>query len=237
VTMLAKLEEAIKELEKQKDDLQERFDWSDLDQEDVLMETRTLYQKWYSAARAIISKNQPDRLQEFDDEYSPGVRNIKYLLEEVGSPSIYKSSLKKCLDVQFGILAAVPIHLKYSSYDIELTAYSILMDDEIEAARYLLKNGFLRSAGALAGVTLERHLKNLLRKHSPPIKYSKKATLAPLNDLCKDKIYDTVVWRKVQHLTDLRNLCDHDKDREPTKDEVTELIDGVSAFLKNHPTP
>lgn len=234
--MLSKLEEAIKELEKQKEELLERFDWRDLDHEDVLMETRTLYQKWYSAARVIISKNQPDRLKEFDRIYFFGVRSIKYILEE-SYPSVLKGELKKNLSIQFGILAAVPTHLKFSAYDIELTAYSILMDDEIDAARYLLKNGFLRAAGALAGVTLERHLKNLLRKHAPPIKYSKTANLSKLNDLCKDQIYDTVVWRKVQHLTDLRNLCDHDKEREPTKDEVTELIDGVSAFLKTHPTP
>ena len=82
------------------------------------------------------------------------------------------------------------------------------MDDEVQAARHLLSRGFLRSAGALVGVVLERHLKTLLRKHTLPIRYPKKAGLSKLNDLCKDTIYDLVTWRKVQHLTDLRNLCE-----------------------------
>ena len=91
-----------------------------------------------------------------------------------------------------------------------------------------------RPAGVLAGVVLERHLKNLLRKHTPPIKYTKNATLSSLNGLCKDTVYDLVTWRRVQHLTDLRNLCAHDKTREPSKNEVEELVDGVSAVLKTH---
>jgi hypothetical protein len=135
---------------------------------------------------------------------------------------------------QFDILAAVPSHLRFSIYDVELEAYSVLMDDELDAAQHLLSKGFLRPAGVLAGVILERHLKNLLRKHTPPIKYRKNATLSSLNDLCKETVYDLVTWRRVQHLTDLRNLCAHDKTREPSKDEVSELIDGVSAILKTH---
>lgn len=267
MTMLSKLNEAIRELERQKGELLEAIQkagWKDdrphRKTRETIVETgiellslgtqvvpataplpvnaNATYQKWYSAARVIIAKNQPDRLSEFDGLYSR--KDSSAIKDYLGKPNIEKKQQFRLMDLintQFEILAAVPEHLKYSLFDIELTAYSILMDDELGAAKYLLKNGFLRSAGALAGVILERHLKNLLRKHTPPIKYREKATLGPLNDLCKDEIYDVAVWRNVQHLADLRNLCDHDKEREPTKEEVTVLIDGVSAHLKNHPTP
>jgi len=43
---------------------------------------------------------------------------------------------------------------------------------------------------------------------------------------------ETPTWRFIQHLSDLRNLCDHNKDREPTKDEVNELIVGVTKITK-----
>jgi len=261
MTMLSKLEEAIKKLERQKEKLIleiEDAGWEDdrvanpipsrevstlveLSLTHTIQEQRNIpsfikvtYQKWYSAVHTIIAKNFQQRLAEVEALYNQGIKRIfenSYITKET------QFRLLDLINQQFAILVAVPDHLRFSIYDIELTAYSILMDDELEAANYLLKNGFLRAAGALAGVTLERHLKNLLRKHTPPIKYSQKATLAVVNDLCKDTVYDTIVWRKVQHLTDLRNLCDHDKDREPTKDEVRELIDGVSAFLKNYPTP
>lgn len=196
----------------------------------------SLYQHWYSAAKIILEKNQPSRVAEFENTYWPnktkddiGIKQIiakRYITEDE------QFKLIDFIDSQVDILAAVPAHLKFSLYDIELTAYAVLMDDEIMAANHLLKNGFVRPAGALAGVILERHLKNLLRKHTPPIKYKEKDTLASLNELCKEIVYDLVTWRKIQHLSDIRNLCDHDKEREPTKDEVAELINGVSVMLK-----
>ena len=195
------------------------------------------YQQWYSATFTIIAGNQPSRVAEFEAAYSPPPKQpepgIKQLLahKQVTQEELFR--LLDLINTQFEILAAVPCHLTYSIHDIELTAYSVLMDDEIGAARHLLSRGFLRPAGALAGVILERHLKNLLRRHTPPIKYKQLDTLAPLNDLAKDDLYDVVTWRKIQHLTALRNLCDHDKDREPTKEEVAELVEGVSAILKN----
>lgn len=195
-----------------------------------------LYQHWYSAAKTIIDKNQPSRTAEFENIYLPNKTKdaigIKQLIAHRYITKDEQFKLMDLIDAQFNILAAVPSHLKFSIYDIELTAYAILMDDEIIAANHLLKNGFIRPAGALSGVILERHLKNLLRKHTPPIKYKEKDTLAALNNLCKETIYDLVTWRKVQHLADIRNLCDHAKEREPTIDEVDELINDVSAMLK-----
>jgi hypothetical protein len=41
------------------------------------------------------------------------------------------------------------------------------------------------------------------------------------------------MWRKVQYLGDIRNLCSHQKDTEPTEEQVKELIDGVNAVIKN----
>jgi hypothetical protein len=197
-----------------------------------------LYQHWYSAAKTIIDKNQPSRTEEFENIYlASKIKDSIGIKQLIAQRYITKDEQFKLMDMinsQFNILAAVESHLAFSIYDIELTAYSVLMDDEIKAANYLLRNGFIRPAGAMAGVILERHLKNLLRKHTPPIKYKEKDTLATLNELCKETIYDLVTWRKVAHLADIRNLCTHDKKREPTKNEVAELINGVSAMLKTY---
>lgn len=256
--MLAQLEKAIQELEVRKEELlgnvqeecwvddraderiPERVEPAfnfDFDADKLIPEQSPLpsatggaYQQWYSSARAILARNQPDRLDEFDGLYA----SVKQLLASRYVTKSQEFGLLDKINAQFDILAAVPSHLRFSLYDIELEAYSVLMDDELEAARHLLSKGFLRSAGVLAGVMLERHLKNILRKHTPPIKYRKNATLSSINDLCKDSVYDLVTWRKVQHLTDLRNLCAHDKTREPTKEEVSELVGGVSAILKTH---
>jgi len=199
-----------------------------------------IYQKWYGAVRVIIEKNQPARLDEFDEIYNyhgkkseAQGKRIKQIIERKHIEKREQFLLFDLINRQFDILSAVPNHVRYSIYDIELTVYSVLMDDDISASRHLLSNGFLRPAGALAGVILERHIKNLLRKNSPPIKYKETDTLSKVNDLCKNSnIYDGIIWRKIQHLTDLRNLCDHSKDREPTKEDVNDLINGVSEILK-----
>lgn len=186
------------------------------------------YQCWFSAVRVIVAKNQPDRLPELDFLY----QRIKPELSDTHIEKINFFRVKDDINLQFDLLAAIPNHLKYSIYDIELEIYSILMDDELAAAKHLLSKGFLRPAGVLAGVLLERHLKNLLGKHVPPISFRKNATLSTLNDACKGTVFDLTTWRKVQHLADIRNLCAHDNCKEPRRAEVEDLISGVSSLLK-----
>jgi hypothetical protein len=57
--------------------------------------------------------------------------------------------------------------------------------------------------------------------------------LANLNQALKDAgAYGTPEWRKVQHLTDVRNLCGHDAARDPTREDVDDLIRGVDTIVK-----
>ena len=58
------------------------------------------------------------------------------------------------------------------------------------------------------------------------------SSIADFNDAFKDNVYDTVEWRRIQRLGDIRNLCDHNKDREPTKEELDELIGGTERAIK-----
>jgi uncharacterized coiled-coil DUF342 family protein len=106
------------------------------------------------------------------------------------------------------------------------------MDDELLEAEYLLKKGFIRAAGALAGVVLERHLKMLCDKNEPKLKYPKNAAISKLSDILKDNnLLEIPEWRKIQYLGDIRNKCDHDKKVEPKKEEVTELISKVKELI------
>ena len=58
------------------------------------------------------------------------------------------------------------------------------------------------------------------------------ATRLNLNDALKDAgIYDVAQWRQIQRLGDIRNLCGHAATRDPTADEVQDLIDGVAKVV------
>ena len=43
---------------------------------------------------------------------------------------------------------------------------------------------------------------------------------------------DVPQWRHITLLGDIRNICDHNKQKEPTEQQVTDLIDGSDKVLK-----
>jgi len=50
-------------------------------------------------------------------------------------------------------------------------------------------------------------------------------------ELKKLEIIDLPTWRLIQRLGDIRNMSAHSKEREPTPDEVMDLIRGVEKLI------
>ncbi|MCJ7812556.1 hypothetical protein MUP95_04455, partial [bacterium] len=110
--------------------------------------------------------------------------------------------------------------------------FAELQDSELNAAVQLKKIS-KRAAGALAGVVLERHLQRIAENHKIVIR-KKSPTISDLNDPLKQEgVYDVPTWRKIQLLADIRNLCSHQKESEPTDEQVDELISGVNSVIKS----
>ncbi len=127
------------------------------------------------------------------------------------------------LTCQIDILASARARLQSAISEIRGTLEASLLDDELETAGQLLKAKHVRSAGVVAGVVLERHLKRLIANHE--ITFRRKEQIGNLNDALKEaKVYDVPRWRQIQRLGDIRNLCGHDGDRDPEVEEVEELI-------------
>lgn len=221
----------------------------DIDVDDFAVKLE--YQEWYSEALPVINQILPDRYEEFRRQYeleeSPDEIDFRtytisdYLIglqvtrtrgikrEEVVNPlHAFAQKFQK----QLSILSSAKSRIESRLADIEGVLQSKLFDDEIQAARELLDKGFRRAAGALAGVTLETHLEKVSDKHDVDIQ-GKNPTISTYNQaLKKEGVIDVPIWRRIQNLGDIRNLCVHSKERDPTDDEVEELIRGVNKMTK-----
>jgi hypothetical protein len=102
-------------------------------------------------------------------------------------------------------------------------------------AKTLFRAGYFSAAGAMAGVVLERHLKELHAKHIPSASASGD-TINPLNNALRAaEVYDITQFRRIQIMGDIRNRCGHSVSNPPTREEVWELIEGVGKFRKDYP--
>jgi hypothetical protein len=102
----------------------------------------------------------------------------------------------------------------------------------LATAEELMKNKFFRAAGVIAGVVLEKHLSDICRQRNIVFK-KKHAALNDLNEALRaNSVIDIPQWRHISMLADIRNICAHGKAKEPTKEQVEDLIEGTSKVTK-----
>ena len=206
------------------------------------------YQSWYSEAKILIKQLLPDRLLDFARFYEKPKNRTKMSYENYRIEDYFQKltvSSPYSLEVIVGPDAAIPhfrqqvailksIKSRFDSslFDIRQLVQADLFDSELDAAKELNKHKFMRSAGALSGVVLERHLSQVCDNHNIKV-IKKEPSIADLDNALKEEnIIDISQWRFIQHLADIRNLCDHDKKIEPTTEQVDDLISGVSKVTK-----
>lgn len=208
------------------------------------------YQRWYTEAYAVVRQLLPSRLSEFQELYKgDGKRkkidaetyHIQDWLNGIRAGTNTYTREKHYNDIaaatmrfgtQVDILHAAESRFESSLHDIQQLLQADLFESELEAARELAKNGFLRAAGAVVGVVLEKHLGQVAANHGLALR-KQHPTICDFNNLLKaGGVLDVPAWRGIQRLGDIRNLCDHNKVRDPTAAEIDELISGVDKISK-----
>lgn len=201
------------------------------------------YEIWYSEALYIIKIILFDRLDDFKKMYynektKNGLKNYFLQYDDNSADgnwldnTNYCSLAKSLLDNQLGILKSCEKRFESSLFDIKQLLQADLFDSEIKVAEELNNKGFIRAAGAIAGVVLEAHLSQVCNNHSLAIK-KKDPTINDFNEFLKsNNVIEISIFRTIQFLGDLRNKCDHKKSQEPTKEEIQKLIDGVNEIIK-----
>jgi hypothetical protein len=192
------------------------------------------YQSWYTRALPVVEQLLPERLAEFTRLYEDKKASYDiadYLTAPVPTLIQINAAHMKFIQ-QYWILNSAQTRLDDILTNIQGLVQAEILDNELDAATELWRAQHIRSAGTLAGVVLERHLAKVCSSRN--LKSPKrKPTLADWNDVLKNaNVYDTPTWRGIQRLTDIRNLCAHPGDRDPTREEVDELIRGVERITK-----
>ena len=203
------------------------------------------YERWYSISMQVVKQVLPDRYADFVRQYKDEKRKetdfLTYgvsdymigLIARRGTETVVDGSAAfPKFEQQLNILKSAQGRLESSLYDMVDVVQANLFDNELDAAKELAKKGFLRGAGAIAGVVLERHLSQICMKNN--LKTRKKGpTINDFNQMLKDSnTIETPMWRFIQHLGDIRNLCDHSKGREPRIEEVDDLVSGTARIIR-----
>jgi hypothetical protein len=156
----------------------------------------------------------------------------------------------QCSDNELGELASMPpSHLPqiptvsaykaaFSSIRNQLSAAQMAMlsaqylmpDHTVTATQLALAAGYANYRAA------NLHLKTLCKEHNPPLPFGPKESISKLNEALRQaEVYDTVQWRTISPLADIRNRCDHADMEMPRKEDVEAMIQKVRQFIAAHP--
>lgn len=194
------------------------------EQKELLREIRKKYEIWFEVCRQIVSEYS-DKTDIFEEQYEYVMEFFSFPKERRGG---IKSKFVDEFDIQVNILnTIVPIiELKEKSFKQMITGD--LIHSELEQAEILYTYEFIRPAGVIAGIALERYLKTVCELND--IELDSNATLNPIaTKLYKsDKVplFDVTFLKSIEYLTSIRNKCSHPK-VEPKKHEVRELLDNT----------
>lgn len=203
------------------------------------------YHSWYNESLRLIKQLIPERLGDFVSFYAPdkrrkGIDITNYTISDSLLGLEISRDGKKIVESvdgydlflqQLYIVASLDNCFESSLFNIKELLQADIFDSELDGAKELHKNGFYRAAGALCGVVLEKHFAGVCALHNIKMK---KATpyISDYNEKLKEeRVIDHQTYLFIQRLGTLRNLCDHNKKQEPTKDNITDLINGTDKIL------
>jgi len=201
------------------------------------------YQDWYTDALPLVRLLLADRIKEFQDVYKlekhPAAMTVhNYRLADYLAGNTWTEDDNHAMALllfqnQLAIFRSIANRLDSVIEDVTSELRREVFDSDIEAAKKLLKGNHLRAAGAVCGVVLEKHLAVvckargvLLQKKDPTIgEYAAALKTA--------QIVSLQMFKKIDTIGTLRNLCCHHKGSEPTVAEVQDLITGTIDVLNS----
>lgn len=205
------------------------------------------YQYWYSESLVLVKQLLPDRLEDFKLLFNKNRKrkeitwenfSIEDYLEGREVQRWWKTIVERNMCIpkfaqQVYIIKSIKKRFESSLFNIKQLVQADLFDSEVDVAEELCKKWFYRASWAVLWVVLESHLQQIITNHNLEVK-KKNPMLNDLTEVLKsNNIIQVLEWRKLQHLADIRNTCDHKKGVEPKKEDIEDLINWVKRAIKN----
>ncbi len=192
----------------------------------------------YSAAYQLIKDYLPERTDDFSQyyEYRKGKNTKQGVIDYLqfkdnpgtNSNSDIAESLLHAFERQRNILLSTQDVVEIKELNLRKLISADVVKTEIDQAEALLASSFVRAAGVVAGVALERYLKTLCDING--IGYGSRDTIQPVAQLLRSvgKL-DIVEMNRITYLASIRNKCSHPDGA--SDDEVKSLIDEVKKLI------
>ncbi len=198
------------------------------------------YYAWYDRAYEVVRILRPRKLKEFERLYygNQNVENdVNLNVMMAGTKNYIQGWVfqknNQTIDffytflinfmAQQNILSAIYQNFDNPLFNLERDIHLEIYKSEMDIAKDLEKQGNLRTAGAIASVILEVHLKKLAVKHG--IKDKETNSIADYNSFLKGKgVYDNILADQIKPCRKIRNKCVHTNQEDPTAGEVSSII-------------
>lgn len=207
------------------------------------------YENWYSSAYIIIQNYLPERETDFKKSYEhifSGINLARYASSGGSIPTsefaieanAITARARSSFQSQTAILESLPNALEIKALRLDKLISAEIFSDEIEQANEFFDKGYIRAAGVVAGVALERYLNNLVRDNMKICESEKRLTIVPLAQKLKEmELIDAEEVKKLTWLSGIRNQCAHDTGPAPKKETVKDLIDHVQRLINSENPP
>jgi len=197
--------------------------------------------------KSLRSQAKYDDLSDLKDDAktSQVITMFRSAIERIsGKGSVYvrQAVASSNIPILVGILEALKADLEAGYLlSVEELIHGEVFGDLLEAAAYLLDEGYKDPAAVLAGCVLEEHLRQLCKKNGieteANTKSGIKAKKADLmnSELSKAEVYSILDQKNITAWLDLRNKAAHGKFDEYAKEQVSIMRFGIRDFVSRVP--
>ncbi|SEO74863.1 hypothetical protein SAMN05216388_101826 [Halorientalis persicus] len=202
---------------------------------DTQRDLKRQYESWYTRSENLVAEYLPGRLDEFEEARS----EIKeyFDLDKPSAGRGWENAFNGFVDLfdeQRHILNSVPGRIESATLEAWQQISRRVEKEEIQQARELFDEDFVRSSGVVAAVALERHLLTLCENSEEVEEYEPNHGISRLaQTLHEADVIEKTTWNDLKALASIRETCAHAE--EPKKPAVRRLINDSEDFIRRNP--